>query len=705
MASVADLVLRIVGKDETSAALASASKGAEGLSNKIGKGVTVAAVVATASVGVLGAQMLGTATDFHNASNTLQTQLGLTKSQTQELGETAKMVYGDNFGASATDAAQVVAQAFQQFGDLGKDQLASITENAFRFKDAFGVDTAQSIDAAKTLMQNFGLTSEQAFDQLAAGFQQGLNRSGDFLDTIGEYSTQFANGGANVDGFFSLLSSGLQGGVLGTDKAADAFKEFRVRIQDGSKATAGGLAALGIDSAKLAKGMADGSITAADAFDLVTGKLRETKDENVRMQAGVALLGTQFEDMGTKAAVNLSLTDGAFVKTEGAAKSLDAQYNTLGSRLETLKRKAEIALLPITDKMQEALPIVANLGQAFAGLSPIIGKSAPLIAKIGPAAASMAALAGPAFQSLGLALLTPPLGIIIALVAAGIAIYIFRDQIIGAIKVVWEKIRPVLVFIRDGIVGAFNAVLNFAREHWPEIATLLSGPFFPIVALATDAFGVRSALTGAFKFVLGFLRDHWPEIATLLSGPFFPIVALATDAFGVRTALVGAFTAMWDKIKEFGGNVKTFFSELPDKILTALGDVSNLLWQKGKDVTEGFVRGLLSVSIPVPSALGGSTPSRVIKAVATGGISELFRASGGPVSMGQPYIVGERGPELFVPSSGGRIVPNNQMSAGGGGMVVNFNGPVTLGGSRSQLRQVGYSIAGELRARGVRLVA
>ena len=44
------------------------------------------------------------------------------------------------------------------------------------------------------------------------------------------------------------------------------------------------------------------------------------------------------------------------------------------------------------------------------------------------------------------------------------------------------------------------------------------------------------------------------------------------------------------------------------------------------------------------------------------------RASGGPVSKNTPYIVGERGPELFVPGSSGGIVPNNALM--GGGMTV-----------------------------------
>jgi hypothetical protein len=45
------------------------------------------------------------------------------------------------------------------------------------------------------------------------------------------------------------------------------------------------------------------------------------------------------------------------------------------------------------------------------------------------------------------------------------------------------------------------------------------------------------------------------------------------------------------------------------------------------------------------------------------------RANGGPVKSGSPYIIGERGPELFVPRSSGRVVPNGRFGGGGGGDV------------------------------------
>ena len=60
-------------------------------------------------------------------------------------------------------------------------------------------------------------------------------------------------------------------------------------------------------------------------------------------------------------------------------------------------------------------------------------------------------------------------------------------------------------------------------------------------------------------------------------------------------------------------------------------------------------------------------------------------AKGGLVNANSPYIVGEVGPELFVPSGSGRIVPNNQL--GGGGTVINLtvNGAIDSEGTARQI--------------------
>jgi hypothetical protein len=66
----------------------------------------------------------------------------------------------------------------------------------------------------------------------------------------------------------------------------------------------------------------------------------------------------------------------------------------------------------------------------------------------------------------------------------------------------------------------------------------------------------------------------------------------------------------------------------------------------------------------------------------TSGAPAGYRAAGGPVTGGLPYVVGERGPELFVPGASGSIVPNGALTAlpqsgGGSPIIVNLN----VGGS------------------------
>ena len=85
---------------------------------------------------------------------------------------------------------------------------------------------------------------------------------------------------------------------------------------------------------------------------------------------------------------------------------------------------------------------------------------------------------------------------------------------------------------------------------------------------------------------------------------------------------------------------------------------------------------------------------------AGGLLSSLFaRASGGPVTGGYPYLVGEKGPELFVPSSSGSIVPNSRM--GGANITINIAGSAT----RDTANQIAAAVRRQLMIVDARAVA
>lgn len=88
-----------------------------------------------------------------------------------------------------------------------------------------------------------------------------------------------------------------------------------------------------------------------------------------------------------------------------------------------------------------------------------------------------------------------------------------------------------------------------------------------------------------------------------------------------------------------------------------------------------------------------------------GGLGNFFadlftgKAMGGPVAGRTPYLVGERGPELFVPNGSGSIVPNNRLgSSGGGGSSVNITYNIAAGVSRSELAPILESERRRLKA-------
>ena len=73
--------------------------------------------------------------------------------------------------------------------------------------------------------------------------------------------------------------------------------------------------------------------------------------------------------------------------------------------------------------------------------------------------------------------------------------------------------------------------------------------------------------------------------------------------------------------------------------------------------------------------------------------SRLFRANGGPVSAGKSYMVGERGPEMFTPNTGGRITSNDDLS-GSTSIVVNVDASGSnVQGDNQQGRELGRLIA------------
>jgi hypothetical protein len=146
--------------------------------------------------------------------------------------------------------------------------------------------------------------------------------------------------------------------------------------------------------------------------------------------------------------------------------------------------------------------------------------------------------------------------------------------------------------------------------------------------------------------------------------------------------------------------------------VSALEELESMYAAIGQSISTGIVDAL-SAAVEGTKSLA-DVASQVLRQVANillqfgvntalggiPGLSAFFpgRAAGGPVTGGKPYMVGEKGPELFVPNSSGNIVPNNKLG-GGANVVVNVDAKGTsASGDSAAGKQLGGLIGAAVQS-------
>lgn len=355
------------------------SKAAEQANEKMSKSIEkikgTAAKIGGAFAGVTGISA-AFANNFEKSMNKFQASIGASAEEMESFKEVAKTVYADNFGESFEDVADSV-QVVNKYLNLTGDDLKNITELALGFRDSFGVDTNESIRSCKALMDNFGVSAEEAFNLLVQGEQRGLDYSGELLDNVNEYSVQFGKLGLDAQDMFNIFESGANAGAFNLDKIGDAVKEFSIRAIDGSNTTIDGFTKLGLNVDDMASKFAKGGDSAKSAFYQVIEGIRNMNDPVQQSIVGVDLFGTMWEDLGPQVVTSLDSIKDGFDKTKASANELNnVQYNNLGDGLKGMWREIQVScltpleseLMPkfneiaqkVRDKMPEIKDIIGN---------------------------------------------------------------------------------------------------------------------------------------------------------------------------------------------------------------------------------------------------------------------------------------------------------------------------------------------------------
>jgi hypothetical protein len=207
----------------------------------------------------------------------------------------------------------------------------------------------------------------------------------------------------------------------------------------------------------------------------------------------------------------------------------------------------------------------------------------------------------------------------------------------------------------------------------------------------------RQAIADSYKSAIDPMFDYANSLKELKS--------LADDGLLTELEYLKAVGLVGDKFAALNKTQETYVetlgltSEETDRLQRSMMELQ-MIQEAGNLIAQGFEDAILSGQKlgEVVRSLGRDLVRLVFNQMVTqrlaSGIATFLgappipgRAIGGPVSSGSPYVVGEKGPELFVPHASGTIVPNNKMGSSGGGgsgsVTVNYN--IAAGVSRAEL--------------------
>lgn len=660
-----------------------AKKGFSGLQGIISTGLVGAASVGVGAVLGIGAAAFTVSQDVSDTAAAIQSDLGTTADEANRFADIAANAWGNNFFESMQDAGAAVADVRKQLGDMPDDELQRAAENAARLGDSFELDAGESINTVKTLMEEFGLTSDQAFDFITTGMQKGLNANGDFVDSIGEYSNLFSEAGFDADEFFSIMESGQQGGVLGTDKIADSIKEMGIILGEGGDDVESAFDLMGLSYDDIADKVSTGEADWADYFDQIVGGLADIDDPIARQAAQVDLFGTMAEDMGTSFTDALRSSTTAIEDMSGATGSLDTRYNTMGDAIEGFKRRGLLALQPIGDVLLDlANRIMPHIEEGFAFLEtnivPVIETVADVVSSfVGNLEEGMSPLDAFIEAIWDLA----PQSVLDGLIQ-------LRDELLPQLAE-WftSNVQPII-----DMVGGFVEWNDVLMAVGVVIAATVLPALAGIVVAAAPVIAVGALLVGAIALArtawendwggiqgkvetvkawfeitiplwLENLRLWWEEngtaIMAVVETAWAAIQSVVETAWSVITEIFAAFRAAFEGDWEaFGTHLGTAFGEawlfIQEALATAgpllieklAGIVLNLIdtikstdWKKlGKNIIDGISEGVTAAAGKLYEAARTAVTNAVIAAKAAMGIESPSKVA--MVQIGQPITEG-----------------------------------------------------------------
>lgn len=554
-----------------------------------------------------------------------------------EYQEAIDNVYKSNFGESLEDVADAMGRVKNATKEVDPSKLEEMTEKAMTLEDVFGMDLDETIRGVNSLMTHFGISSEEAFDLMAYGAQNGLNYTDELGDNIAEYAGKFAEAGYSTEEYFQLLQNGTEGGAYNLDKVNDAINEVTTRLGDGTIEK--GIGSFSTKTQDLFTSWQNGGATQKEVIDSIVADIQNATGEQDKMNMSALAFGTMAEDGGTKFIQSLTSVGNTYDSVQGKADALaNTKYDTPASAIQGLGRTIQTDLLqPLVNKLMPAINTVVDVAtkgiqwisqngttliSVITGIATTVGTyvaytTAMKVMKEGWQALTIVTKAQTLAQTaLNAVMSANPIGVVIALIAGLVTAFVvlwnkseaFRNFWIG----LWDNIKSVAEPIINGLVEWFTTAWDAIKSVWDGVQ-----PYF--------------------KFL-------WNLVKAIFSGT-------------VKQFFFKEFLSAWNSIKQvfapFGeffkglwNDVKNTFTSLGTKIGDAIGKavksgINGVISQIERVINSGI--DLINGAIRLINLLPGVSVGSV------GRVRFPRLARGGVVDSATFAEIGEAGAEAVVP--------------------------------------------------------
>lgn len=133
--------------------------------------------------------------ETQDATVKASTYFGETGKAAEETAGVIKDVYAEGVGDSMDSVSNAVITVKKNLKDLDETTLTHLTEQAITLDELYGIDMNETLRGVNSLMEQYGLTAQQAMDYIVKGTQNGLDKTNELGDNLSEYSGKFAQAG------------------------------------------------------------------------------------------------------------------------------------------------------------------------------------------------------------------------------------------------------------------------------------------------------------------------------------------------------------------------------------------------------------------------------------------------------------------------------------------------------------------------------